>query len=203
MPENLQFGGVPGAPPDVVRNVQPDTEPNGAVPGSLLDKLRKAAAKQQEEHTEDFMVGGEFRKQLWIRYKPLDPEPMDAFITRRGAIRDRMAEDPKASLPMTELNMDLMAQGCVAVLGADENGENREVLTDSQGTIRLEHRLCVLLDLPVPTEEKLTAREVIMIIFGGNAIAIVDHGDDVLGWMRDPVGWKPPGESSAPTGSGR
>jgi hypothetical protein len=170
---------------------------NGVADDSLLASLRAAAAAQQEDHYEDFIVGGEFKKQLWIRYKPMDEVPMNRFITRRAAAR----ENPNLDIPITELNMDLMATACVCVVGADPNGENRVELKDSMGAIRLEHRLAVLLNLPLPEDgSQYTAREVIKMIFGQNAMAIVDHGDDVVNWMQDPAAKVRPGESSGVSG---
>lgn len=180
-------GGAHDAPP-VVREVNYEQEPNGEVAGSLLSQLREAAKLQQQEHINDIVVGGEFKKQLWIRYKPLDGPPMDRFITRRAELRDKIGNDPRSSIPFTELNMDLMAQACVAVVGANQDGENKQALEDDLGPVRLEHRLAVLLGFPVPTAqgEKLSAREVIMLLFANNAMAIIDHGEELLGWMRDP-----------------
>lgn len=196
MTERRIIGGASsGAPPQVAREVNLEPERNGQVePNSLLANLRRAAARQQEEQLKEFMVGGEFKKTLWIRYKPLDPEPMDTFISRRAKIRELQEEDPRVGLPITQFNMDLMAQGCVAVVGADEDGENKIDLEDEFGKVKLEHRLAMLLELPVPPTGQLNSHEVIMMIFGGNAMRIVEHGDDVLGWMRDPTAQPSPGE---------
>jgi hypothetical protein len=133
------------------------------------------------------VVGGEFKKQLWIRYQPLEAVAMDRYINRRSEIRQRQEDNPRMGLPYTELNMDLMAQACVAVVGADENGENKFILEDDTGPMRLEHRLAIMLGMPVPGEIELNARDVIMLVFGGNALAVVDHGDDLLEWLRDPA----------------
>jgi hypothetical protein len=195
-PEQRTFGGAPeGAPPEYVEGVNFEQDENGEVDGSLLSRLRHAAAEQSKEHVKDFMVGGEFRKELWIRYKPLDSGPMDRFLGQRSKMRDLAESDKKSSLPLTELNMDLMAHACVAVVGADVNGENKEILEDDFGPVKLEHRLAELLGFPIPGEKMLTAREVIMLVFGNNAVAIIDHGDEVLAWMHDPVEGIQPGES--------
>lgn len=184
----IKFSGASsGAPPPVAREVTMDPEPNGEVEGSLLSQLRIKAKAQQKQHTTDMVVGGEFKKQLWIRYQPLEPAAMDRYITRRAEIRERQESNPRMGLPYTELNMDLMAQACVAVVGADENGENKFVLEDDTGSMRLEHRLAVMLGMPVPGDIELNARDVIKLVFGGNALAIVDHGDDLLTWLRDPA----------------
>lgn len=174
-------------------------EGNGHVEDSesLLAGLRQAAAAQQEEHYEDFKVGGEFKNRLWIRYRPLGPEQMDRFINRRAAAR----ENPQLDIPITELNMDLMAQACLGVYGSDDKGENKFPLRDEQGAIRLEHRLVAFLGMPVPPgSELLTAREVVMMLFGQNAMAVVTHGDALVEWMQDPASYVRPGESSGVSG---
>jgi hypothetical protein len=167
---------------------------SGIADDSLLADLKIAAQEQQEETVHDFVVGGKFGKQLWLRHKPLDEGPMNRFITQRAASR----ENPKLDIPITELNMDLMAQSCVAVLGADKEGtkESKFELKDEQGVIRLEHRLMQFLDLPVPPPEQglMTSREVVSIIFGRNAMAIVNYGDELVAWMQDPANYKSPGE---------
>lgn len=196
--EKRTFGGASeDAPPDVVREVNLEQEPNGdsiLAAGSLLDQLRSMAAEQEAKHTKDLLVGGFFRKQLWIRYKTLDPDDVDLFITRRSALRDRMEEDPRAKMPYTELNMDLMSRACVAVVGANSKGEDKEPLEDEFGKVKLEHRLMEILGMPVPPTGQLTAREVIIRLFGGNAMAVMDHSDELIGWMRDPAAQAQPGE---------
>jgi hypothetical protein len=153
---------------------------------SLVGQLRMAAAEQQKEHVEDFLVGGEFKKQLWIRYKPLDPGPMDRFFARRSEVMGNLA-GLKGELPITELNMDLMAQACVGIVGADINGNNKEVLEDEDGPLtHLDYRVTEYLHIPWDGLDRPTSRDVIMALFGQNAMAIIDHGDDLAGWMRDP-----------------
>jgi hypothetical protein len=195
MTESIKFGGASADAPTEVMEVA-----NGEVEGSLISNLRKSAKAQQKVHITDMPVGGEFGKRLQIRYQPLEPGAMDRYIARRAEIREVYEADNSSGLPFTEFNMDLMAQACVAVVGADESGENKIVLNDGLGVLRLEQRLAEFLELPIP-EHGLTARDVILMIFGGNALAIVDHGDDLLGWLRDPTEQPNVGESSAPTGS--
>lgn len=186
MTEKLTFGGGEDAPTEVLETTY-HKPPNGEVEGSLISNLRIAAKAQQETHSTDMPIGGAFGKRLWIRYQTLEPSAMDRYITRRGEIRERQETDPHLSIPFTELNMDLMAQACVAVVGADDKGENKIVLDDGMGALKLEHRLMVFLELPVPGEIQMTAHDAIMALFGGNALAIVDHGDDLLDWLRDPT----------------
>jgi hypothetical protein len=189
----IRYGGAsPDAPP-VVHEVNYEQPENGEVEGSLISKLRGAAKAQQETHYKDLKVGGEFRDNLWIRYQTLGDAQMDRFINRRAQLRQIQELDPKKDLPFTELNMDLMAHACSAVVGKSDGEE--VILEDSDGPLRLEHRLAVFLELPVPGEFTLPARDVITLIFGGNALAIIDHGDDLMEWLRDPVEQQSAGES--------
>lgn len=153
---------------------------------SLLTQLRARAKAQQAEHSVELPVGGEFGTWLKIKYKVLDEGPLDDFIARRQA-------SPDKSPRVTSLNMDLMAQSCMNVVGYDENGGGSWVLEDDDGPVRLEHRLAVLLDLPLlpttaehPQQIEYNAHEVIMLLFGKNPMAVVSHGDDLATWMQDP-----------------
>lgn len=154
---------------------------------SIIGQLRARAKEQLEEHNIDIPVGGEFGKQLLIRYKPLDPGPMDKFFARRSQLRDMMPDGKE--LPITELNMDLMAQACVGVYGADANGENKEELTAPSGqALKLDYRLIQFLQMPMDESmAKPTSHEVIMMLFGNNAMAVINHGDELAGWMQDPT----------------
>jgi hypothetical protein len=165
----------------------PKPEPEGstdAAPGSLISRIRKAAARQQQETIKDFAVGGAFGEWLMIRYKPLAPEVMDQFLLQQ-----------KEDTPAIQLNMDMMARACIAVVGHDPNTGEKEILQDELGPVLLEHRLAVALALPIPTGAKLTAREVISMLFGQNGIAIGAHGDQVSEWMKNPQGEDDLGES--------
>jgi hypothetical protein len=166
----------------------PRSEPEGgstdAAPGSIMSRIRRAAARQQKETTKDFAIGGAFGDWLMIRYKPLEPEVMDQFLLQQ-----------KDDTPAIQLNMDMMARACVAIIGHDPNTGEKEVLQDERGPVLLEHRLAVLLDLPIPTGAMLTAREVITMLFGRNGIAIGAHGDQVSEWMKNPQGEDDLGES--------
>jgi hypothetical protein len=164
----------------------------------VLGNLRTRAKLQQEEHTEEFSVGGEFGDKLKIKYKVLDQAPMDRFLAAR---QNQTSKNPQ----LTALAMTFMAQACLCVTGYDDEG-NSLVLKDEHGVIRLEHRLAVLLDIvpPNPNPEapagELTAHEVIILLFGRNAMSIVSHGDDLMEWMQDPAKKVDVGKSSGANG---
>lgn len=170
---NVQGAGVTldnGAEaPDIVRSEPP--------PDSMISKLRRRATAQQKALIKAFPVGGEFGDWLQIRYTPLPPDQLDDFIVRQDEASQERA---------IQLNMDMMARSCVEVIGFDPSTKTVEVLQDDRGPVKLEHRLAVLLDLPVSSGAILTAREVITILFGRNGLAIGQHGDEVVGWMRKP-----------------
>jgi hypothetical protein len=157
---------------------EPTVGSTEAAPGSIIRQLRVAAQAQQQEMIKDFPVGGEFKSVLQIRYKPLRPEVMDDFV----------AKQLRSDIGAIELNMDLMARACVAVVGCDPSTGEKEILSDERGAILLEHRLAVLLDFPIPPGATLTSHEVINMLFGFNGMAIGAHGDMVSEWMRNPGG---------------
>jgi hypothetical protein len=156
------------------------------IPGSaILARLRKQAQRQQEEKSRDFAVGGDFGEWLRLRFTPLRPEAVDDFINRR------MGDDVKA----LEMNMDLITF-CVAVVGYNPETREEEILMDDEGKpIRLTHELVRLLELPIPPGPPLTSRDVVMIIFGGNGMAIGNFGDRVISWMQNPTENKSVGEA--------
>jgi hypothetical protein len=164
-----------------------ELEVEGAA-GSLLAQLQRAAAAQQEEQTLDVPVGGAFAGLLSIRYRPLGPEQMDRYVAKRARIIDKGGE--LADISSTDSSMDLMAQACVCVLGRDEP------LELEGSPVRLDHRLAELFEIPYPEGFQPSARDVILKLFGGNALAIDAHASSLLDWMRQPV--EVPGLGEAP-----
>lgn len=149
----------------------------GAAPGSIIDKLREKARDQQKTRIKAFPVGGDFGEWLQIRYKPLPPDQLDDFIAGQTEASQERA---------IQLNMDMMSRSCVDIIGVDQDTKDVTVLNDDRGPVRLDQRLIVLLEMPIPDGAILTAREVIGYIFGNNGPAIGAHGDDVITWMRKP-----------------
>lgn len=173
-----------------------EVEANGHSPNSVLGNLKAAAKAQQEEHTEEFAVGGEFGEMLKIKYKVAEPNSMDRFV----AARAKMGDNPQ----MTELTCRFMAQNCICLTGYGGGGS--WVLEDEQGIVRLEHRLAALLEIvppnpnPVAGPYQLTAQEVILLLFGGNALAVITHGDELMTWMQNPSRQPDVGKSLGRTG---
>jgi len=162
---------------------EPVEVPQAVPEDSIIGRLRSKTAAQQKEKTKAFPVGGEFGNMLQIRYKPLKPDVLDDFIVQQENV---------SQLRAIQMNMDMMSRACVSVEGYDPNSHERTVLTDAAGNkILLDNRLAIMLDMPNPTGEQLTAREVITLLFGGNGLAIGSHGDDVTTWMRAPGGAEP------------
>jgi hypothetical protein len=179
--------------------VEPEGNGNGAANmASVLGQLKARAALQQQVHTHEMSVGGEFGDTLKIKYKVLEEGGVDTFIAKRQAM-----DTPQ----MTSLTMTFMAQACICLIGYDETGEHSWVLEDNQGPVRLEHRLLELLEMVPPNPNPqappaiLTAPEVIMIMFGKNAMSIVQHGDELMTWMGDPSKKQDVGKSSGATGA--
>jgi hypothetical protein len=177
------------------RAVEPATNGNAA---SILGSIKTRAKLQQEEHLKEFPVGGEFGNLLKIKYKVLEQGPLDSFIARRQA----QAEKPQ----MTALSMQFMAQACLCLVAYDESGKHSIVLEDGEGVMRLEHRLAEFLEIvppnpnPIAPAEPLSATEVIMLLFGKNAMAVVAHADELMTWMQDPSKKTDVGKFSGLTG---
>lgn len=163
---------------DVPDDEQPTREFTPVAPaGSIISELRERAKKQQGKRVKAFAVGGDFGDALQIRYTPLPPNLLDDFIAGQTEVSQERA---------IELNMDMMARSCVDVIGVDEESKDVTILSDERGPVKLEHRLIKLLDMPIPEGAILTSREVISLIFGNNGLAIGEHGDEVVKWMRKP-----------------
>ena len=105
---------------------------------------------------------------------------MDRYVAKRARIIDKGGE--LADISSTDSSMDLMAQSCVCLL--DRQGEELEF----QGRrVRLDAGLAGLLEIPYPEGFEPTARNVILKLFGNNALAIDAHASSLLDWMRQPV----------------
>lgn len=171
----------------VAAGEQHEREPNGAR-SSLLERLRKQSAAQQRERTIELDIGGAFDPPLVARYGVL---PMHELETITEQIDERHPDRVGYAL-------EVMARCNRAILARD--GDELVELTDERGTITYGHRLALLLDLPVPPgEDNLPPREVIVALFGGNAVALSAHGGQLLQWMN--TGGPQAGEASAATRS--
>ena len=160
-----------------------------AKPGSILWRLREQARQQKGDQTIDLPVGGEFGEWLMIRYQTIDVDRLDVFITKR-----MNQTDPKA----LEVNMDLMAQACIGIVGHDPSTGDKEVLTHPDGKpMVFEQALIELLEMPIPPGPELSARDVIILLFARNGVAIGQHGNELVLWMQDPRKEFKPGEASA------
>ena len=145
---------------------------------SILGQLRQRAQDQQKTKQRDFAVGGDFGDWMLLRYHPLRPEEVDRFINRR------VNDDDVQAL---EMNMDLIARACVAVVGNNPETGEQEILKNAEGQpLRITHELAEFLELPIPPGAELTSREVVIILFGNNGMAIGNHGDAVVTWMQNP-----------------
>jgi hypothetical protein len=152
-----------------------------AAPGSLIARLRARAQETQRARTLDLPVPG-WGGELVLRFQPLDIAALEHLLSHRGA---------EATTSGINETVDAMVRACVAVLATDE-GE-LVTLEDEAGPIRLENRLVVLLGLDA--DHVLTAREVVLRLFGGNAFALADYVDKLVTWMNDPDAYPTPGES--------
>jgi hypothetical protein len=144
------------------------------VPGSLLERLRRHAAEARETRTIDKAVPGPWRGELLLRFKPLDMGQLERFADARNRGRTSQISE----------GIDAMTSCCIGVFARD--GDRLIELADASGPVRIEHRLGVLLGMPIPDGATLTAREVTVNLFAGNAFALGNFVDELVSWMNDP-----------------
>jgi hypothetical protein len=152
-------------------------------PGSLLARLRERAAEVARERSIDLPVPG-WRGELVLRFQPLDVPALERLIARRGT-------NVEAGSGLNEA-IDAVTRACTGVYARDD--DELVQLADIDGPVRLEHRLAVLLAMPMPPDAELTAREVVLGLFGGNAFALGSYVDRLVSWMADPDATERPGE---------
>jgi hypothetical protein len=155
--------------PDDGRATPPVSPPLATeeLPGALLDRLRRSAEKAREDRHLDKPVPG-FGGDLVLRFKPLDIGQLERFVESRRA--GRVSEISEG--------IDALATCCVAVFGSYAG-------TTVELPALLDHRLAVLLNMPFPPGATLTAREVVLMLFGGEAFALGKFVDEVVEWMAD------------------
>lgn len=154
---------------DVVTDSNGQIEP--ATAGSLLARLRQAAAEQQRERRFDVDVGGAFGDMLVARYAPLPIDELERYAELAGTTGN------------VELAIDLVVRCNVALCARDDNDE-LETLTDEHGVVTIGPRLARLLELPVPASvSEPTPREVVRWLWGDNGMAFGAHVQRVLEWM--------------------
>lgn len=168
----ITIGGVGnGAASEDWRNVE--TTPDAA-PGSLHDRLIAAGKQHAEQRIKLDVEAGPYAGLVRIEYRPL---PWDLF--ERIAAKLSTAND-------VGLNLDVMAQCCVCVIGVHADGLE-EVLDDGNGPMRLDDSLARYMQMQCAQGPiRPTARDVVKELFGGNGMAIGAHATELLEWMRAP-----------------
>jgi hypothetical protein len=157
-------------------------EDHRAAPGSLLGRLRSRAAQLQRERLLDLDLPG-WGGELVLRFRPLDVGQLDRFV---------QAQAKRQTSDVSE-GIESMATMCVGVFGRD--GDRLIELADEDGPVRIEHRLGVLLGMPIAPDATLTTREVVTYLFGGNAFALGQFIERLAEWMQDPDATEAPGKS--------
>lgn len=161
---------------------EPDQPEDRAAPGSLLSRLRSRAAELQRERVCDLDVPG-WRGELVLRFRPLSVAQLDRFV---------QAQAKRKTSDVSE-GIESMVSMCIGVFARD--GGRLVALSDEDGPVRIEHRLGVLLDMPVPPDATLTSREVVSFLFGGNAFALGEFIERLAQFMQDPDADETPGKS--------
>jgi hypothetical protein len=167
------------SPISVVPEGDPSLEappPVDAAPDSLLARLRQQAARQREERHIELEIGGWFEPPLIARYGVLPVHELE-----------RMNQNIDTQRPdIVGYGLEVMARSNSAILARD--GERLIELRDERGAVTF--------GLPIPPDEdNLSPREVIVAVFGGNALALNAHGGSLIQWMQNPGGQQP-GEAS-------
>jgi hypothetical protein len=155
--------------PDDGRATPPESPPVATeeVPGALLDRLRRDSARVRDGRTLDKPVPA-FDGALILRFKPLDIGQLERFVESRRA--GKVSEISEG--------IDALATCCIGVIGIYDG-------TTVELPALLDHRLAVLLNMPFPPGATLTAREVVINLFGGEAFALGKFVDEVVEWMTD------------------
>jgi hypothetical protein len=162
--------------------VERQFEVKDGAPGSLLARLRDHAREAQKGKTYDLPVPG-FQGELVLRFAPLDIATVERLAAKASSTSSGVSE-----------TLDAMVRACVGVYGREADG-HLEPLEDEQGPVRIEHRLAVILGMTEPGSDTLTAREVVLRLFGGNAFALSAYVEKLSEWMTDPDASERPGES--------
>jgi hypothetical protein len=146
---------------------EPDSPPVATeeVPGALLDRLRRQSSRIREGRTLDKPVPG-FEGALILRFKPLEMGQLERFAE---------AQRVGKSSGVSE-GIEALATCCIGVYVRD--GDRLTKLDAG-----LDHRLAELLGWPIPPDAMLTAREVVLTLFGGEALLIGNFVDEVTQWM--------------------
>jgi hypothetical protein len=148
---------------------EPDSPPVATeeVPGALLDRLRRQSSRIREGRILDKPVPG-FEGALILRFKPLDMGQLERFVDARRA--GKVSEISEG--------VEALATCCIGVYALD--GDRLTELPAG-----LDHRLAELLGWPIPPGATLTAREVVLTLFGGEAFLIGNFVDSVVEWMSN------------------
>ena len=159
--------------PTIVPAGEGPTTETSVEPSSMLADLRRRAAAQRREHVTLIDVGGEFGDKLKVRYGVLPMNDMERYAELQAG----------GAMTNMSLAIDLMVACCKELVFVTDEGE--VVLSDERGPVGLEDRLADLMDWPRPGDE-LTPREVVNLLFGGNALALDSHIGKLVEWMRAP-----------------
>lgn len=167
----------------VVAAGAPSPAATDVAPGSVLAQLQHAAAEQAQTRTLDLPVGGAFGPHLIARYRVLSVDELERFPQLAGKIAD------------IYVAVEMMVTTCTTLLWRDDAGE----LTDLN--VAYTPKLWELMGWPLPDGvglDDLTAREVVVKVFGGNGSSLAVHLERLATWLQSPGG-PAPGESLAAT----
>lgn len=155
---DLDLEQIPAAPGGVVHQLTEEQETS-----PLLERLRGRYEKVKQDKTEDFDVPG-FGGLLVARYRKLDGDDMKTIVA-----------DPDID-GLLAYNVAVLVEATVEVFGR-ENGELRPLNPDHP--VGYDAELAAILGI----EGAESSREVLIRVFDGHDLTILDHGDTVNRWM--------------------
>lgn len=154
-----------------------ETVSENSVLNRLRDKRRRLAADQ----THDMPIPG-YGGELVVRYRLLDPLVEGKEIGQR--IQQQYPKAGQETEMLHAVNLDTIVNACVGFYVRREDGDL--VLLDPDGTGGMDYgdpRLREFLDFDAES-----AREAVVLVFGGNRAAVNVHAAQLQKWMGDTSG---------------
>jgi hypothetical protein len=146
---------------------------------SISDRLRRQRKNISEQTTTDVDIPG-YNGDLFCRYKLLDGAELDAIMRRaRSSVNGRLEQVRIAT-------MDNIINSCEEFWLRDEGKEfpvRQHPDVKSDLPVRYDETLAEFMGFKAELPEPLTARSVLLAVFGGNDIAVSAHGAVLARWM--------------------
>lgn len=151
---------------------------------SLADELVSTREKIKEGAKPKVFELPNYGRKLMVKYKVVDYDEVTEVGERVAAqVRNDEIDDA-----MYAGLVDTLISACVGFYRGNQDGEEvslEEAAGLEGGAIRWgDDRLASLLRIQSPAGEKLTARQVLLQVFGDNKLLVIDHAQEVTRWME-------------------